>query len=122
MVLRNKRISVSSDVVQLSISYSEVDVLRMVKYIFNQCFGGENEWMQAELLQEPQTEQTIMAYLTNSPKCFGNYEHKWGEQLGSWAFSLCIRKKYIRKSVTDRNLYFFTDLCIQRKRGRPSKK
>ncbi len=120
MVLRNKKISVTADVVQLSLSYSEVDVLRMAKYIFNQCLGAENEWLQIELLQTPYTEQQIRSYLAKSPRCFGNYESKWAEQLGLWAFTVCVRQGYIRKSATIDCCYYFTDLCVQKKRGRPA--
>lgn len=121
MVLCNKKISVSADVVQLSLSYSEVDVLRMAKYIFNQCLGGDNEWMQPDLLQTPQTEQLIRSYLARSPRCFGNYEAKWAEQLGLWAFNVCLRQGFLRKSATVDDCYYFTDLCVQKKRGRPTK-
>lgn len=121
MILRNKRINVDSDTVQLSVSYSEVDVLRMFQFIFNKCLGADNEWMQAELLQAPFNEQLVMSYLTEHPKCFGNFDYKWAIQLSRWAFHQAIRNGYIKQSFTTDNTIYFTDVCAVRKRGRPSK-
>ena len=121
MVLRNKRISPDADVVQLSLSYSEVDVFRLFKFIFNQCLGADSEWMQTELLQTPFSEQLVMSYLTEHPKCFGNYDYKWAIQLSRWAFHQAIRNGYIKPSVTADNTIYFTDVCAVRRRGRPSK-
>lgn len=122
MVLRNKRINVDSDTVQLSLSYSEVDVLRMFQFIFNQCLGGDNEWIQADLLQTPFSEQLVMSYLTEHPKCFGNHDYKWSIQLARWAFTQAVGNGYIKQSVTADNTIYFTEKCVVRRRGRPSKK
>ena len=121
MILRNKRINKNADEIQLSVSYGLPDIKRMVQWLFF-LYGWHNcDHLLQEKLNQPHTEQEMLEFFQNDLKCFGNFETKWAEQLSEWAFLSCIRNKFIIQSTIDENKFYFTELCIQKKPGRPIK-
>ena len=120
MILRNKRISKTADEVMLHVSYGVPDVKRMIQRIFA-CFHGNCEWVYREELSTPHTELEIIDRLESFPECFGNFQEKWAQQLAEWAINVSIREKFIIQSATHENLFYFSEILIPKKRGRPSK-
>ncbi len=112
MVLRNRRINNNSDVIQLHVSFSLVDVKQMFK-VYASPF--------AEWLREAQhTESEVLYWLEHSPKAFNNYPDKWRVQLSRWAFAVAVRNRLLLPCATKDNAYFLTDGLFA-KRGRPRK-
>jgi hypothetical protein len=121
MILRNKRISTSSDVVQLSVSFGAPDVKSWLKYFAWLCARDTQEGKrQAQSI--PLTEFDIRHYLENDPNALKNWESKWRQQLSAWAWATAIRCGYLVQSVTPgkENAFFLAD-CLFSKVGRPLK-
>jgi len=121
MIIRNKNISTNADIVTFSVSFSDTDVLRLLKFIFAECLGGASEWMIPDILQTPFPEQLVLEYLSQNPKCFGSFDSKWATQLARWALALALRNGFLKPSVTVDNVVYFSEVCVTRKRGRPAK-
>lgn len=121
MILRNKRIKKEAEEIQLYVSYGEPDVKKMVQWMFNCYYYHNCQWLLTEKLEQPHSEQELLEILQNDPKCFGNFETKWAKLLAEWAFNSCIRHGYLKPSAIDENRYYFTELCVPRKAGRPPK-
>ena len=121
LILRNKKISPTAKNVQLSVCYGDVDVKRMMQWIFLCYYYKGSDWRLKEILAEPHSEQDILYLLTIDPKCFGNFQGKWGKLLSEWCFNLALRNQYIISSVVDKNVYYFTESCVEKHRGRPKK-
>ena len=122
MVLRNKRINRQANEIMLSVSYGLPDIKKMIQWIFLCYYYKDCDWLLNDRLSTPHTEQEILELFKLDPKCFGNYEEKWANPLSEWAFNFCLREKYIFQSASNDNHYFFTDLCVPKKTGRPRKK
>ena len=112
MVLREKRISNRSEVVQLHLSYGLPDVRALLKEYASHFIGLKD-------LQH--TESEIIYWLEHAPKAFFNYPDKWRVQLSRWAFAVAVRNNLIIESATKENTYYLAD-CLFARRGRPSKK
>lgn len=121
MILRNKRISQQASEIQLSLSYGVADVRKMVQWMYKCYFHKGCDWLASSLLAQPHTEQELLGLLASDPQCFGNYQTKWAETLAQWALNVSLREKIIIKSATEPNTYFFTDLAVAKKIGRPPK-
>lgn len=120
MILRNKRISKTADEIMLRVSYGLPDVKRMMQQIF--CHYHYNcEWLYQEQLATPRSEQDLLDILESDPQCFANYGEKWARPLAEWAFCAALREGYIIQSANHEYLYYFTEKCIKKKRGRPVK-
>lgn len=119
MILRNKRISKEAADISLHISYSEVDARKMVQWIFYCYYYKGSDWRLREILAEPVTEQDLLDLFATDWRCFGNFQAKWAETLAGWALAVCLRKKWIIQSQTTPNTFYFTDFCVQKKKGRP---
>lgn len=121
MILRNKRINKHAEEIQLSVSYGQPDVKKMIQWVFNCYYFHGCAWLLTEKLESPHSEQDLIELLKNDPNCFGNYESKWAQQLSEWAFNACLRLGFLKKSATNENRYYFTELCVPKKAGRPPK-
>jgi len=122
MIIRNKRISKFADEVQLCVSYTSVDIKKMVQWLFRCYYHKDCKWLIPQELATPHTEQDIIELFQCDPKCFANYQDKWSRLLSEWAFNISLKEGFIQKSATTENAYFFSPKCVQKKRGRPSKK
>ena len=121
MVLRNKSISPTAKNVQLSLSYGEPDVVDMFKWLCR-CYVTHNcDFDIAGQLARPFTEQDLLYMLSHDLHCFGNYQEKWAQKLAEWCFLLALRIGLIIKSAVEENAYYFTESCLEKKRGRPFK-
>jgi len=121
MILRNKRISTKSDVVQLSVSFSEVDVKGWLKY-YAWLFARDTQEGKRQAQSIPLTEFDIRHFLENDPNALKNWQTKWREQLSAWAWATAIRCGYLVQSATPskQNEYYLAD-CLFSKIGRPAK-
>lgn len=112
MVLRNRRINNNSDVIQLHVSFSLVDVRQMFK-VYASHFAS---WAR----EAQHTESDVLYWLEHSPTAFNNYPDKWRVQLSRWAFAVAVRNRLLLPCATKDNAYFLTDGLFA-KRGRPRK-
>lgn len=119
MILRNKRISKQANEIQLSVCYGIPDVKRMVQWIFY-LFHHDCDYLYQSMLKMPQSEMDIIEIFVRDKNCFGNYGLKWARPLAEWAFNVCLREKFIIRSATTENQYYFTEKCLTKKRGRPT--
>ncbi|MBQ6378522.1 MAG: hypothetical protein IJJ56_06975 [Prevotella sp.] len=92
----------------------------MVQWIFYH-YHHNCDWLYQEQLATPHRELELIEMFEYDPKCFGNYSEKWARPLSEWAFNACLREKYIIKSATLENQFYFSEKCIIKKRGRPRK-
>lgn len=109
-----------SETAELSVSYTKVDVLQFLRFMFNLCHYG-CEWMITQQLTIKHTEQEFLYTLEHAPQIFGNYQEKWAKQLASWCFSQALKEGYIYQSKVEENAYYFSEICVEKKRGRPKK-
>lgn len=114
MVLRERKINLKSDEVQVHCSFSLPDV----KALLRMYAAGENEAVEAVNRQCPHTEQDVRSWLESDGRAFLSWPDKWREQLSAWAFAVAVRNKLIVSTATDENRYFLAD-CLFTKRGRP---
>ena len=119
MVLRNKSISPTAKNVQLSLSYGEPDVVDMFKWLCR-CYVTHSFDVAGQLAR-PFTEQDLLYMLSHDLHCFGNYQEKWAQKLAEWCFLFALRIGLIIKSAVEENTYYFTESCLEKKRGRPFK-
>lgn len=117
MVLREKRISNKSDVVQLHLSFGLPDIKAMLKAYANSLATGGIEW--AKNLQH--TEGDVIYFFEHYHGAFLNYPDKWRVQLSRWAFAVAVRNELLLPSATKDNCYYLADFLFSR-RGRPAKK
>lgn len=111
MVLREKKINLKSDEVQVRCSFSLVDVKGFLK-MYAEPF--------AELRKIPHTEQDVCVWLEHSGRAFVSWPVKWRKELSKWAFAVAVRNKLLVHSATKENQYFLAD-CLFARRGRPKK-
>lgn len=121
MVLRNKSISPTAKNVQLSLSYGEPDVSDMFKWLCRCYLLHGFAYDVSGQLARPFTEQDILYMLSHDLHCFGNYQEKWAQKLAEWCFLFALRIGLIIKSAVEENTYYFTESCLEKKRGRPLK-
>ena len=121
MIVRNRRIGKDASEIQLSLSYTSVDVRKMVQWIFACYYIKGCDFLEEKELATPHSQQEIIELFQCDWRCFGNYADKWSRLLGEWAFRTCISKGYIQESAKHPNTFFFTRLCLKKKPGRPPK-
>lgn len=109
-----------TETVELSVSYGKPDVLKFCRFMFNTEHHG-CEWLQRNALSQKHTEQDILYTFEHAPQVFGNYMEKWAKQLAAWCLTQAIKEGYIVKSKIDDNCFYFTEICIEKKRGRHKK-
>lgn len=113
MVLRERRISNKSDVVQLHLSYGLPDIKAMLKLYASFFVSCANDFQH--------TESDVIYWLEHDPRAFFNYPDKWRVQLSRWAFAVAVRNRLLLPSATKENSYYLAD-CLFARRGRPPKK
>lgn len=121
MILRNKRISTKSDVVQLSVSFGAPDVKGWLKY-YAWLYARDTEEGRRTAQSIAQNEFDVRFWFEHEPRVLANWETKWKEQLSAWAWATAIRCGYLVQSVTPgkENEYYLAD-CLFSKIGRPAK-
>jgi hypothetical protein len=114
MVLRERKINLRSDEVQVHCSFSLPDVKALLKMYA----VGESEAVEAVNKQYPHTEQDITHWFENDGRAFASWPSRWRQELGRWCFAVGVRNKLLVPTATDENRYFLAD-CLFAKRGRP---
>jgi len=121
MVLRNKKISTSSDVVQLHISFSSVDIKTWLRY-YAWLYARDTEAGKRMAQSIPQNEIDMRYWFEHEYRVFGGFEIKWREQLSAWAWATAVRCGFLVQSVTPgkENEFYLADSLFS-KVGRPKK-
>ena len=118
MVLREKRISTKSDVVQLHLSFGLPDIKAMMKeYARSLAIPCGIEWA----INNQQTEGDVIHFFEHYSGAFLNYPDKWRVQLSRWAFAVAVRNRLLLPCATKENTYYLAD-CLFARKGRPAKK
>lgn len=120
MILRNKKISTSSDIVQLHVSFSSVDVKGWLRY-YAWLYERDTESGKQKAQSIPQNEIDLRYWFEHEPRALANWETKWREQLSAWAWATAVRCGFLVQSVTPgrENEFYLAD-CLFKKIGRPA--
>lgn len=111
MVLRERKINLKSDEVQVHCSFSLVDVRALFRIYAGMCLITRDL---------PQPEDWIRYWLEHDGRAFLSWPPKWREELSKWCFAVAVRNKLLIPSAVDENKYFLAD-CLFVRRGRPPK-
>ena len=111
MVLRDRKINLKSDEVQVHCSFSLVDVRALFKMYAEIC---------ESIKDVPQTEKDVCCWLENDGRAFLSWPDKWREQLSGWAFNVAVRNKLLIPTAANEKEYYLAD-CLFARRGRPPK-
>ena len=121
MIIRNRKINANAAEIQLSASFSKVDVLKWLRYYsYLACHCSSD--VERFWLSNPQTEKDIRYWLEHDCMVFGIFEERLRRQLSAWAWNVAVREKYFEQSSTPGkdNEYYPTDILLKRV-GRPKK-
>lgn len=111
MVLRERKINLKSDEVQVHCSFGLPDVKALFKIYAEMC---------ESIKDVPQTEKDVCEWLQNDGRAFLSWPPKWRTELSKWCFAVAVRNNLIIQSATGKNYYYLAD-CLFAKRGRPKK-
>ena len=115
MVLRNKKLSTTSDTAELSVSFGAPDVKELLKIYVSSFVEAVSENFARTIKED---ELSIRHWFENDGRAFLSWPDKWKVQLSAWAFAVAVRDKYLIPTVIDPNKYYFAD-CLYKKVGRP---
>ena len=119
MILRNKRINIKSDSIELRVSFGVPDVKSWLRLYADMLTHGREENL-AWAKNETHSEQDIRYFLEHHPNIFASYPEKWRIQLSAWGWATAVREKFVEPSATPngKEQYYLSDSAFV-KRGRP---
>ena len=107
--------------IQLSLSFSKVDVLKWLRSFATICCKYDKE-LEDSWLSSSLTEKDVRHYLENDSMVLGSYEERWREKISAWAWNVAVREKYLVQSSTPgREHDFYPDPILLKRVGRPRK-
>ena len=115
MILRNKRIGLKAEEVQIQVGFGLPDVKRFILMYTDILSKYGN------MLRDPVHEQDLRYFFEHHGEIFLSWPEKWREQLSAWAWCCAVRHGFLRQSATNENTFYFTDKAVK-KRGRPKLK
>lgn len=105
IIRRVNKISLESDEVLLTVSYTIADVKRwLVEYVRTLQKCGINDFTESE--------SCLRYFLENAPLC--HLPNKYAQQLSRWIISVGLRKGYLAQSANDDKLLLFSDSITQK--------
>ena len=93
MVLRNKKLSTTSDTAELSVSFGAPDVKELLKIYVSSFVEAVSENFARTIKED---ELSIRHWFENDGRAFLSWPDKWKVQLSAWAFAVAVRDKYLK--------------------------
>ena len=119
MILRNKKISIKAESVELSVSFGVPDVREWVRLYASALTHGREEnivWAKNEAI----TEIDMRYFFEHHGNILLALPEKWRSQLSAWGWATAVREKFLKPSATPngKNEYYLSENAFI-KRGRP---
>jgi len=112
MITRNKRISDKSREIRFTVSYSQPDVKRVLKAIFEAhrllCEGDPDSDWQAELASYPFSESALRESIAHESSPTSILPEKTRLEVSKWAFSQALALGYVTECVGEPGCFLFT--------------